>query len=256
MKLGFQPDIDQNIYQAFEFAKKNKFNHVELLMDHPNYHYERLNAKEVAELSLSYDIEILLHASATQTNFLAISSEIREASYKELTNTIRFAEVCDAKLITFHIGWNPGFITSKGFIFREEWYDRHNERVLIDEMIPYLKRYGEILAMENTISITGGILRGIREILRETDVSLTFDIGHYNVKENHEIFLKNFERVKNVHLHDNRGEFDEHLSVGDGKIDYSIIPKNYGNYLTIEVRDEDGIIRSKEYILKKKIFGI
>uniref|UniRef100_A0A7C3YLK1 Sugar phosphate isomerase/epimerase n=1 Tax=Geoglobus ahangari TaxID=113653 RepID=A0A7C3YLK1_9EURY len=246
--IGFQPDIDQDIFQAFEFAKRNDFDHIELLMDHPFYHYKILNAKEVAELSMSYDVEIILHASATQTNFLAISPELRMASYRELTNTIKFAEKCEAKLITFHIGWNPGFITARGFVFREEWYDKHNENVLINEMIPYLKKYGEILSLENTINITRGIKRGIEEILRETEVNLTFDIGHYNVKENHEIFLKHFDRVKNIHLHDNRGEFDEHLSLGEGSIDFSIIPKDYRGYLTIEVRDRDGILRSKEFI--------
>jgi len=249
-RIGFQPDIDQDILQAFDFAKENGFTHIELLMDHPFYHYERLNPSEVAELSMSYDVEVLIHAPATQTNFLAVSSEFREASYRELTNTIRFAEKCGAKLVTFHIGWNPGFITAKGFVFREEWYDRHNENVLINEMIPYLKRYGEILAIENTIDITGGIKRGIEEILRKTDVSLTFDIGHYNVKKNHGVFLKHFDRVKNIHLHDNRGEFDEHLSVGDGCIDYTIIPKSYRGYLTIEVREREGILKSKRYIEK------
>lgn len=248
VKLGFQPDVDQEIYQAFEFAKENDFDHIELLMDHPHYHYESLNSKEVAELSMSYDVEVILHASATQTNFLAVSSELRTASYRELTNTVRFAEKCEAELITFHIGWNPGFITARGFIFREEWYDRHNENVLINELLPYLKKHGNILAMENTISITGGIRRGIDEILRKTDVSLTFDIGHYNVKENHKIFLENFDRVRNIHLHDNRSEFDEHLCVGEGVIDYGIIPKDYRGFMTIEVRDIGAILRSKEFI--------
>lgn len=253
MKLGFQPDIDHSIEQAFEFGKENGFSHVELLMDHPAYHYEVLDAKEILELALSYDLDVLIHASAINTNFLAISSEIREASYRELENTLLFAEKCDAKVVTVHIGWNPGFITARGFVFREEWYDRHNEKVLVEEFLPFVKN-SDMLAIENTVGISGGIRRGLEKILSKTDVRLTFDIGHFRVKGGHDIFLENFDRVVNVHLHDNRGEYDEHLKLGAGNTDLSIIPKNYRNYLTLELRDEDAILESKEFILKSGLW--
>lgn len=253
MKLGFQPDVDHTLEKAFEFGKESGFTHIELLMDHPDFHYERLDAKEVMELSLSYDLDVLIHASAINTNFLAISSEMREASYRELENTMMFAEKCDAKVVTVHIGWNPGFITARGFVFKEEWYDRHNESVLVEEFLPFAKKY-EILAIENTVGITGGIRRGLERILNETDVRLTFDVGHYRVKEGHDLFLNYFDRVVNVHLHDNRGEYDEHLMLGAGNTDFSIIPRNYRNYLTLELRDEDAILESKEFVIKSGLW--
>ncbi|WP_456370762.1 sugar phosphate isomerase/epimerase family protein [Geoglobus sp.] len=253
MKLGFQPDVDHSLEKAFEFGSESGFSHVEILMDHPNFHYEVVDANEVMELSMSYDLDILIHASAINTNFLAISSEIREASYRELENTMIFAERCDAKVVTVHIGWNPGFITARGFVFREEWYDRHNERVLVEEFLPFAERY-ETLAIENTIGIKGGIRRGLEEILSKSDVKLTFDVGHHRVKEGHDLFLEHFERVVNVHLHDNRGEYDEHLSLGAGDTDFSIIPKSYGGYLTLELRDEDAIVESKEFVLKSGLW--
>lgn len=253
MLIGFQPDIDHSVERAFEFASENDFSHVELLMDHPHYHYSSLHPKQISELSMSYDIEVLIHAPATTTNFLAVSDVFRSASYEELAKTLEFAYRCDAKIVTTHIGWNPGFITSKGFIFREEWFDRHNEKVLVEEFLPFIENH-EILAIENTINISGGIERGLKRILEESDVKLTFDIGHYSVKNGHDLFLEHFERVVNIHLHDNRGEYDEHLKLGAGKVDLKVIPKNYRNYLTIEVRDEDAILESRDFIMNSLLF--
>jgi len=249
MKLGFQPDIDHSLNDAFEFADKNGFNHIELLLDHPNFYHENISSEEVAELSNSYEIEVLIHASAINTNFISVSSEMRKASYRELEKTILFSERCDARLVTIHIGWNPGFITARGFVFKEEWYDRHNEKVLTEELLPFL-RENEIIAIENTINISGGIKRGFERIIEKTDVKLTFDIGHYAVKGGHDIFIENFDRVENVHLHDNRGKYDEHLELGKGRIDFRLIPQDYDKYLTLELRDEDAILGSKEFIMK------
>jgi len=249
MLLGFQPDLDHGVLDAFEFAKNHGFTHIEFLMDHPSFHYEVVSYEEIFELSLSYDVEILIHASSAYTNFLSISSEMRNASYRELENTIEFAEKCDAKLITVHLGWNPGFISARGFIFKEEWYDRHNEKVLTEEFLPFVKNH-DLIAIENTINISGGIKRAMEKILRESDVKLTFDIGHANVKRGHDIFIQNFDRIANLHLHDNKGDYDKHLALGKGEIDFSIIPRDFDGYITLESRDEDAILESKDYIKK------
>ena len=247
--LGMQPAIYQKPREAFEFAKEHGFDHVEILMDHPLYSIENLSPAEVLEMKECYELEVLLHAPATSTNFLSISDVMRKASYEELCRTIRFAEKCDAKLVTFHIGWNPGFITAKGFVFPRELYRDHNYRVLTKEMYSFLKKVdAEILALENTIPLDESLRSAIEFLIENTDVSLTFDIGHYFCKGGHDVFLKYFERVKNVHLHDNDLKNDLHLALGEGKVDLSIIPKNYKGYMTIECRDVEAIIKSKEFI--------
>ena len=245
--IGFQPGVEQKLEEALKFAKDNKFDHIEIQMDHPSYHYENLDAMEVLELKGLYDVEILIHASAVHTNFLAVSSVMRRASYEELEKTLKFAYDIDSPLVTIHIGWNPGFITSKGFIFKEEWYEKVNERAL-EELKTFLKNT-EIVAIENTISVKGVVERKLREIFEETEAKITLDVGHYNVKEGHELFLEYEERIVNFHLHDNRGEYDEHLPLGKGNINFkSFIPKGYKGYLTLELRDEDAIISSKKIL--------
>jgi len=251
MKLGIQPDVTHKPKDAFEFASKHGFSHIEILMDHPLYSMENLSYTELLELKECYDIEVLLHAPATSTNFISISKTMRRASYEELRRVIHYAERCDAKVVTFHIGWNPGFITARGFVFPRELYSEHNYRVLTTEMLSFLREVEcEILALENTISLDENLKGAIEFLLEKTELKLTFDVGHYNCREGHEIFLDHFDRIVNIHLHDNRGELDEHLALGEGNVDLSII-EGYRGYLTLEVRDKDAIIKSKNYLINK-----
>jgi len=57
--------------------------------------------------------------------------------------------------------------------------------------------------------------------------------------------------IKNVHIHDNCGEMDEHLAVSDGKINFRSIFSNLNMYrdnFVIEVHKEEDVLRSKEKI--------
>ncbi|MEM2022755.1 MAG: sugar phosphate isomerase/epimerase, partial [Archaeoglobaceae archaeon] len=74
-------------------------------------------------------------------------------------------------------------------------------------------------------------------------------IGHYNVQEN-PFFIENFERVVNMHIHDNNGEKDEHLALGKGKVDIKKFLNDYDGYLTIETREEKAILESLNYLKK------
>jgi sugar phosphate isomerase/epimerase len=248
MKLGTQPDICHKVKDAFEFTSQHGFSHVEILMDHPYYSCENLSYAEILELKGSYDIDVLIHAPTTSTNFLSISGAMRRMSYEELERAVRFAERCEAEVVTFHIGWNPGFITARGFVFQRELFSKHNYRALVSEMYPFLKCYDSILALENTIEIDKSLKEGIQFLLDNTDVALTFDIGHHNLKR-HEIFVENFDRVTNIHLHDNDGRNDAHLPLGKGCVDLNVISlSSYDGFLTLEVRDEKAILESKGFL--------
>ncbi len=248
--LGMQPDIRHRPKDAFEFAANNGFNHVEILMDHPFYNPNSLSYAELIELKWSYDLDLLIHAPATSTNFISLSENMRKASYKELHEVCYYADKCGAEVITFHIGWNPGFISNGKFYFNRELFDEHNERVLINELKPFIETCPVTLALENTILIEGGLERALTKIINETNLSLTLDIGHYNVQEN-KFFIEHFDRVVNVHVHDNNGKKDEHLALGRGNVNLDDFPlKSYDKFLTIETREEKAILETKSYLLK------
>ncbi len=175
---------------------------------------------------------------------------MRKASYKEMRNVCYFAEKCGAEVVTFHIGWNPAFINNGEFYFNKSLFDRHNESVLMNEFLPFAKTCPVQLALENTILIEDGLERALNEIMSVTTLGLTIDVGHYNIREN-PFFLKNFDRVVNMHLHDNDGTADQHLALGRGNADLSRFNLDrYTGFLTIETREEKSIIESRDYLMK------
>ncbi|MFO7968036.1 MAG: sugar phosphate isomerase/epimerase [Archaeoglobaceae archaeon] len=248
LKLGIQPDVEHSIRGAFEFASQNGFSHVEILMDHPYYCREFLDYSEILELKGCFDVDILIHAPCSSTNFLSVSSAMRRMSYEELEKTVYFAERCQSEVVTFHLGWNPGFITARGFVYKPEMFQEHNKQVLENEMYPFLETYGHLLSLENTIGMDETLNEGVNHLIENTELNLTFDIGHYNIKEGQQIFVDNFDRVVNVHLHDNDGKTDTHSPLGEGCVDLDLIPKSYDGFFTLEVRDEKAILESKKYL--------
>lgn len=250
MKIGAQPDVRHTPKQAFEFVADNNLNHVEILLDHPFYSLEALSYNELIELVWSYDIELLIHAPATSTNFIAISETMRRASYEEMGKVIYLADKCGAEVVTFHLGWNPAFINNGKFYFDAKLYEEHNEKVLRNELKPFIEKSPVTLALENTIAIEGRIKGALSEILEETDLALTLDVGHFNLQRC-DFFIENFERVVNLHVHDNNGKSDEHLALGKGKVELSTFPlRGYKNYLTIETREANSILETRDYLIR------
>jgi sugar phosphate isomerase/epimerase len=84
-------------------------------------------------------------------------------------------------------------------------------------------------------------------------LSLTWDIGHTNIlkgtnkKEEEDFFIRFLDRIKNCHIHDNNGEWDEHNIIGKGNIDfkkYFSILNNTNSYFILEVRPKERAIKS------------
>jgi sugar phosphate isomerase/epimerase len=60
--------------------------------------------------------------------------------------------------------------------------------------------------------------------LRSRWIGRTLDIGHAHINNHLEEFLgRPFDRVFNIHLHDNLGAEDQHLPVGEGAIPWGVV---------------------------------
>jgi sugar phosphate isomerase/epimerase len=94
-------------------------------------------------------------------------------------------------------------------------------------------------------------------LLDGTDLSICFDIGHANTVGKIDECIELFgDRIANVHIHDNLGKNDDHLTIGDGTIDFisvlSKLNRYKGNYI-IESKSLESAIKSKERL--ERIMG-
>ncbi len=98
----------------------------------------------------------------------------------------------------------------------------------LEHLVLHARHTGVTIAVENTTSEMGdpAYLRAFVDETRLTGLRFNFDIGHANLADGSETerIEKSFaplrELVVSAHIHDNRGEKDEHLPPYDGTIDW------------------------------------
>lgn len=99
----------------------------------------------------------------------------------------------------------------------------------LEHLILHARHVGVTIAVENTTSEMSepSYLRAFVDETRLTGLRFNFDIGHANLADGpaEGRLAKSFEPLRDltvsVHLHDNRGEKDEHLPPYEGSIDWA-----------------------------------
>jgi len=106
------------------------------------------------------------------------------------------------------------------------------------------------IAVENMVNMPAILGRqpeeimGIIETVDRENVGFIFDVGHANTNGNVENFLPLMDRMIHTHVHDNHGERDEHLPVGNGTVPWKKVAaalKDYKGRIVTESRSlEEG----------------
>lgn len=153
-----------------------------------------------------------VHGPFLDLNPGSYDSLIAEASLKRFRQSYDLAKRFEADRIVFHSGFNPQTA------FEQGWAQQSAE---------FWKRFLEPLDgsikvhIENVLDLHVEI---VEEILTLTDCpffTACVDIGHANAyaKQTPEYFIERLgNRIGHLHLHDNHGERDEHLPLGEGDI--------------------------------------
>lgn len=222
-----------------------KFNAWEIVAERLHYLPEIKN--ELRDFLQSYEIAISIHAPLSDINIGSINSNIREQSVNEISKTIDAARYLGADLVTFH----PGHLSPLGIEIPKVVKQLTIESV--NKLSDVADDFGINLAIENmpnmiwtTFDSPGELL----DVIINTNVKMCFDIGHANTSNNIVEFLKYSKMYINVHLHDNIGKPDPHLTIGDGNTDFKNTLKtlliNYNGNLVIESKGLKSGIESKE----------
>jgi len=124
----------------------------------------------------------------------------------------------------------------------------------LEHLILHAHHAGVAICVENTMSEMGdpGYLRAFVDETRLSGLRFNFDIGHANLSDFpvDERLEKSFsplrDLVSSVHLHDNRGEKDEHIPPYDGTIDWPAAIKLFKSApepnlpLVLELKEKTG----------------
>jgi len=195
--------------------------------------------KEFRDLLPSYDLHYSIHAPICDINIASISDPVRKASMKETLDTVKVANRLGIDRVTVHPGLSS--MSVRGIDYRYLAHAKESMKALDAAQ----KEYGVSLAIENMPNayfFLGRTAAELNEIVDGTELGICFDIGHANTTGQIDDMIDTFgDRITNIHIHDNGGQKDEHLTIGEGSVDFPKVLKKLGFY------DRNYVIESKSY---------
>lgn len=206
--------------------------------------------EDVRSAKDSYDIQFAVHAPFSDLNIASLNPKIRENSVAQIIESIRICNVLGIELVTLH----PGYKSPLGAYFLDKIKETNKKSLM--EIDRAGEEYGVLLALENIpkmwISLCSDA-KEMKELVGGTNLKICFDVGHAHISGAVDGFLDLKENFVNIHLHDNNGDKDKHLVLGEGNIGLKEILKELkgyeGDFVIESTSLEDGI-RSKTFLEK------
>lgn len=247
MKIGASTlaGIEYKLENTLEFIEDLGLNYAELVHQFPN---ESIDVELLENFNLKYSI----HTPFMDINIASLQNQSRINAINQIKSSFKLANKIDCESVVIHPGTIP-FLANK--YFRSKVIDVANKSMI------ELGGYGEDLGVQTTFenmpqfdNMIYSNIEKLHEFLTDNNLSMTLDIGHakhagYSSEEMY------FDSIKHIHIHDNFGDDDTHLALGEGSIDLNHIvntleKNNYDGIYIIEVNNYDSIKKSYEYMKK------
>ncbi|MFH0924090.1 MAG: sugar phosphate isomerase/epimerase [bacterium] len=146
-----------------------------------------------------------------------LDQQIRKITYERFLTLFDLVAPLQPKVIVLH----PGYDEIRYGDVKETWLE--NSKAFWEGIVEYATKFNLKIALENTFEKGTGEIKSLLQGLSSPSLGHCFDIGHFNIFVNgsFESWLKELGNyLFEVHLHDNHGEIDEHLALGNGNIDF------------------------------------
>ncbi len=249
--LAFYEDPLEN---ALSWGENNDFGIIEIVAEN-NHAIDEETLPKIKDILSSYSFEYTVHSPFSDINISSLNKSIRKESIRQVKYSIFAVNEIGAKVMTFHPGRHSA-ATSKT---RDK-----TKKILFDslkEISNYNKDYEVPIALENmpdTFITTMRVSQEVLEVLENKQLSgikHTMDVGH--LETNNVDIGKYIHDLKkyliHMHLHDNFGEFDNHLPLGEGNINFPQIFKalkeiDYSGRIILEMTKTEDILKSRKFL--------
>ena len=204
-----------------------------------------------ASIKNNYNLSYSVHAPISDINIASLNERMREDAVMEILATLESCINLEIGTITIH----PG-ITPMAVPYMEEKAIAQAKKSLrsIDRISG---QYGIKMCVENMPAfefMLGRSYEELKELIDGTELSVCLDIGHANTTGETIALIDGFkDRIANVHIHDNNGDADSHMTLGEGSIDFKDIISRLGGYkgnYIIESKSFQSGVESQEFLSK------
>lgn len=178
--------------------------------------------KEFQAILPSYDFKLQLHAPISDSNIGSLVPAAWEQSVQRVETALKGAAAIGAERVTVHPGNHTPL--SRGH------YDQLHEatRVALKRIDRLGRELGLELNLENMATgwaFETDSVKKLVDLIQGTEMRLCFDYGHAHVAKRLPEFERAARLIRNVHIHDNHGQFDEHLSLGEGTLPWGRVTR-------------------------------
>ncbi len=229
--LGIQILFDFNdIIDALTFGLDNKLKVLELNLNNVKFTEQLANRnarREIATFLKKHKIALQFHAIEGLSFFIP-GKDAQQFVVKSLTKTMQHASEIGAKRITFHLGTDMNFGMTAQKKRTYEVFPDYFYNLIYDALTAIKKNIPSnvFLCLENVGGFRYPFMFEMTPTILGGRFCLTLDIGHINRfqgeerKREYNFFYNHRRYIKNVHVHDNNGEWDQHNIIGEGNIDF------------------------------------
>lgn len=162
-------------------------------------------------------LKTTIHAPFLDLNPGAVDTSIRAASRNRIQQVMKAARLLHPRVIVVHPGYDDLHYGDNKIIWLKNSIDFWKEFVL------QARELGTVLAVENIFEKEPSTIRMLLDAIDDPCFRHCFDVGHWNMFTNVSLekwFAELGAYVAECHIHDNHGESDEHLPVGEGAINF------------------------------------
>lgn len=232
IKVGFSV-FHKAIEEYLDYANVYNLKHLEidLFREHSFLHtFNPDRICKLVEFSKYTNTQYSIH-----TPYILDLAERKAKYYKKtieyLTQCIQIASKLNVTHINAHVG---GFY---GWNIWPNMRKRALKRVTqnLKEILKICENHNIVIALENVIrlprgtrySLLGDCIEDFEMIFSSICspyLKFCLDLGHANIEEGGMKYLESFnEHLIAIHFHDNNGDFDDHLPMGEGTIPWKTI---------------------------------
>lgn len=213
---------------------------------------DEIEAQQLAETLHQQGLVCTIHGPFMDLSPGGVDRRIRKVTLERLSRTVELSTLFKPKAIVFH----PGY---------EKWKYDGNVGLWLESslstwkpLVQEAKHRNLTLAIENVFEETPDSLRKLLQEIDSPNFRFCFDTGHHHVFSKTPLsdWIETLgKHLIEVHLHDNHGEMDDHLPIGEGGFDFKELFSLFSRFgvnpiYTIEPHEEGHLWRSLEAVKK------
>ena len=226
---------DDPVEECVDISLAHNLKHFEINLTPRHSHLHTFNDTRISHLQYltqKHGFAFSFHPS-TSLNIGHSVSYFRQKHLRHIVKCIKTGAQLGITHITIHLGNFVGHTIMH--YFRREAIKRVVDS--LKTLINICEEHQITLALENSarlhngsdIEMLGDNINDFKIIFDQIDspwLGFCLDIGHANLNEGALKYIEHFyDKIKCVHYHDNYGQNDEHLQVGNGTVNWEDITK-------------------------------